>query len=917
MANLDLSVQLKAFDSVSKKFEAINRAGKKLAEGFDKNVKALAKLDGQMKNIRSYEKLKKAMDDNGRAMTAAREKARALQQQLQNSGADRTAAQMRALRTQYNQATADVGRLESRQNRYRQSLGQTRNALRDAGINTRNLSSEQARLQDHAANLNRTLTEQSQRLERLSQAQQRQQQASGQYQNMMGKRNQAIGLAMGGAAATYAGARFIGPGLQLEQNLSEVQALTRLDKNSPQYKALAEQARQLGAATAFTSADAAAGQSFLAMAGFTPESIKAAMPGMLDLALAGKIDLPATADIASNILSGMSLDPTKDMGKIGDVLSAAFTRANLNIGMLGETMKYAAPGASALGVSLEELAGMSGKLGDAGIQGSEGGTALRAIMQRLAGQPKDVADAMKELGVHATDAYGNLRPMPDILKDIHEVTQGMGNAEMMAYLSDISGLNASGAMVKLVEYAGNGELQTLIADLQGSQGELAKLSKTMGDNTMGDWKGTTSAIDGFRTAIFDANSESLRELLKNVTNIAQKMTAWAQANPELVSTMGKIFGILAIGAVVIGSIGAVLLTILGPMALLRASFSTLGGVAGIFSSIMAPLKMLWSFFGLIGQSVVSAIALIGKSLMFLVNIMKVVGAAMMANPILIAITLLAVAAFLIWQNWGPIKEFFIGLWASISAGAQALWASITATWQSIVTTVTAWAQNLWAQLTMLFSAGIQALISVIMNFTPVGLFIQAFAAVWSYLSGLSATFFTYGANMLEGLKNGIMSRAAAVVEGIRSVASQAKSAFTGLMGIRSPSRVFMGYGGFMMQGLSGGILSNADRAIKATQWVSDKIKKHAPDSFGARVIDTVQSATTRIRDRDPIRFGSYPPLVSASSSMGGAAMSQAPSNITIQINGATDPHAVAMEVKRVLADQQRNQQARNRRRLTD
>ena len=916
MANLDLSVQLKAFDSVSKKFEAINRAGKKLAEGFDKNVKALAKLDGQMKMIRSHEKLKKAMDDNGRAMTAAREKARALQQQLQNSGADRTAAQMRALRTQYNAATADIGRLENRQNRYRQSLGQTRNALRDAGINTRSLSSEQARLQDHAANLNRTLTEQSQRLQRLSQAQQQQQAATGQYQKTMGMRNQAVGLAMGGAAATYAGARFLKPGLEFEKEMSRLQALTRLDKTSAQLEALKTQAKMLGATTSFTQADAARGQAFLAMAGFTPESIKAAMPGMLDLALAGNMELPQVADIASNILTGMKLDPTK-MTKVADVLSAAFTRANLDVGMLGETMKYAAPGAAGLGVSLEEVAAMAGKLGDAGIQGAMGGTALRSIMSRLAAPPKMAAKAMEELNLKTTDANGNLRKMPDILNELNEKTKNMGNAERAGFLKAIGGEEAMNALAVLVDQAGSGGLQKLTATLSGANGEASKLAKTMQDNSMGDWTTMMSGFDALRSTIYEANSGAIREFMQNLTAIAERMTTWAKANPELVATMGKVLGVLAIGAIVIGTIGAVLLTILGPMALLKASFATLGGVAGIFGSIMGPLKLLWSFFGLIGQSVVSAVALIGKSLMFLMNIMRVVGAAMMANPILIAIALLAVAAYLIWQNWGPIKEFFIGLWASISAGAQSLWASITAIWQSIVTTVTAWAQSLWATLTALFSAGIEGLKFAIMNFTPVGLFIQAFAAVWSYFSGLSATFFSYGANILEGLKNGIMSRAAAVVEGIRNVASQAKSAFTGLLGIRSPSRVFMGYGGFMMQGLSGGIMSNADRAIKATQYVGDKIKQHAPNSFGARMIDRVQSATSSIRDRDPIRFGSYPPLVSAGRGMGGAQMSQAPSSITIQINGASDPHAVAMEVKRVLAAEQRNQQARHRRRLTD
>ncbi len=108
------------------------------------------------------------------------------------------------------------------------------------------------------------------------------------------------------------------------------------------------------------------------------------------------------------------------MSKVGDVLSTAFTRANVDIAMLGETMKYAAPGAEGLNISLEELASMAGKLGDAGIQGSEGGTALRSIMSRLASTPKPVAKALHELGIQSKDAQGNLRPLPTLLKEINQ-----------------------------------------------------------------------------------------------------------------------------------------------------------------------------------------------------------------------------------------------------------------------------------------------------------------------------------------------------------------------------------------------------------------------------------------------------------------------------------------------------------------
>lgn len=853
-SNLDLSATLKLIDDISGPLRGIESQVSRSVDAFNDARSAVKKLEATQNRISSFKDMSRELTETSGKLDTARQRMNSLRQQIES-----TDNPSQTLINRFNAASRSVDRLGRNVNDQTQTLAQLRRRLESAGVSTSDLGRHQSRLADQIAEANRRLDQQRERMNRVRRAQQ-------QSQQMGDMRNKAMGLAAGGAAATYGAAMFLGPGLELEVNLSEVQALTRLDKNSPQFKALAEQARILGATTQFTSADAASGQAFLAMAGFTPEAVRAAMPGMLDLALAGKIDLPATADIASNILSGMSLDPTKDMGKVGDVLSAAFTRANLNISMLGETMKYAAPGASGLNVSLEELAGMAGKLGDAGIQGSEGGTALRAIMSRLADSGGPAAKAMKQLGIQTLDAKGNLRPIPKLLEEIAEKTKNMGTGDKNTILSEISGANASNSMLKLVEYAGNGELQQLIKDLQGSDGELANLSKTMGDNTLGDFKAMTSAVDGFRTAIFDANSGALRDFLQGLTTGAQKMTEWAKANPELVATLGKIFGILAIGAIVIGSFGAILLTILGPMALLRASFATLGGLSGILGTLMGPLKMLWSLFGFVGQAVVSAVALIGKSLMFMLSIVKTVGAAMMANPILIAITLLAVAAYLIYRNWGPIKEFFIALWSTITA-------SVSAAWE--------WIKSI-------FSTGIQALNTFLSNFNPVSLFMSAFAAVWSYLSGLGATFYTYGANMLDGLKNGIMSKANAVVEGIKGVAGRVKGAFTGLLGIRSPSRVFTDYGDYMMQGLNNGLLAN-----------------NSPVDAMLKTSNSLRAAM----DTSEIRFDNRKPIM-ASAMMGGVTGQSQPTivnHFTINAQPGQSEQQIAQLVAQEVAKTQRGQ----------
>jgi len=829
MADLSFRAQIELIDRMTAPMRSLSSQADRLGRQFGETAQAARKLQSQQGLINSFRQQRQALADTSEAAVRSRARLQQLEQQMRD-----TVNPSASLVRQFEAAGRESQRLNTRLDSQRQHLQQLRGRLSDAGISTNNLSDHERELARNIERTNQQLAEQRRRMNEVRQLER-------QSQQMGDMRNKALGLAVGGAAATYAGARFLGPGLELEKNMSKVQAITRLDKNSPQYQELVAQAKQLGATTQFTSADAAAGQSFLAMAGFTPESVKAAMPGMLDLALAGEMDLPKTADIASNILSGMGLDSAKDMGKVGDVLSAAFTRANLNVEMLGETMKYAAPNASGLGVSLEELAGMSGKLADAGMQGSTGGTALRAIMLRLAKPPKMAADALDQLGISVADAHGNMRPMPQILTELYEKTKDLGNIESTNLLSSISGVEAASAMEKLVGYAGNGELQKLIQDLQESQGELAALSSTMSDNTMGDWAAMTSGIDAFRTAIFDANGGALREFIQSITEMVGRMTTFANAHPQLMSVLGTMFATLAIGAVVIGGLGAIMLTILGPMALLRASLITMG-----LPTTLTPLGLLAKAFGMIGGAV------------------RALTLTLMANPILALCLALAVLAFTIYKNWDTLGPMFAALWERIKA---------------------------------IFNMGIQALRSFISNFSPVSAFTAAFSTVWGYLAGLGATFRQYGANMLEGLKNGILGRAQAVINSISNIVGRIKGAFTGSKGmdIHSPSRVFDSYGGYMMQGLGRGILSNAGIPVSATKSIAGQINDYAPIS-----IDSRKSI--------------LPPRGQSSMAMMGGMSS---GNNTFHIHGATDPAAVAREVERILDARERNQMARQRSRLSD
>ncbi|EPX1768862.1 phage tail tape measure protein, partial [Escherichia coli] len=461
-------------------------------------------------------------------------------------------------------------------------------------------------------------------------------------QETVGKLKTGGALAIGAAAAGgYAAGRFLQPAIGFGKEMSRVQALTRIDKNSPQFKALREQALKLGSETQFTASDAASGQSFLAMAGFTPQAIQAALPGVLNMALAGGVELGETADIGSNILTQFNLTADQ-MDRVGDTLTAAFTRTNTDLRALGETMKYTGPVAAKLGISLEEAAAMAGMLANNGLRGSDAGTAMRASLSRLASPPKAAADALKELGVSVADARGKMRPIEDVLLDLYKATQKYGQVDQVSFFKDIAGEEAFVGLQTLVAAAGSGELQKLTRELQGARGEADRVAKVMADNLDGDLKNLDSAWEGLRIRISDLVDGPLRSVTQWLTRVLEKITSLAQAHPVLTRQLLIAGGALLAMTATVGSLSLAIGVLAGPLAKLRLGFSLLTGS-------MNAVRLLPALWGMVTGSV----SLLGGA----------IGA--LFSPVGLIVAALAGAAVLIWKYWDPIRAFFAGVFSGI------------------------------------------------------------------------------------------------------------------------------------------------------------------------------------------------------------------------------------------------------------
>lgn len=293
------------------------------------------------------------------------------------------------------------------------------------------------------------------------------------------------------------------------------------------FEALEKQAKALGSTTKFTATEAAEGMSFLAMAGFETNEIIAAMPGTLNLAAAANMDLADSADIVSNIIQGFGAD-AQNTGQFVDVLTKTFTTSNTSLQQLGAAMKFAAPVAKSLGMTVEDTAASIGVLGNAGIQGSLAGTTLRGVLLSLASPTKAAQAIMDELGIAVFDAQGNMLPMPQIIGNINRATAGMTQEQRNATLQTLVGARRlAGFNVLLAE--GETSLQAYGNELRDSVGTAAEVADKQLDNLAGDFTLFQSALSGFKIGTFELLEPALRETAQAATWLATKLGEGAQA----------------------------------------------------------------------------------------------------------------------------------------------------------------------------------------------------------------------------------------------------------------------------------------------------------------------------------------------------------------------------------------------------
>ncbi|WP_078392074.1 phage tail tape measure protein [Shouchella patagoniensis] len=362
-------------------------------------------------------------------------------------------------------------------------------------------------------------------------------------------------------------------GVDFEKSMSKVQALS--GGTAEEMEKLEGQAKSLGETTVFGASQAAEAQAFLAMAGWEVADIYDAMPGLLNLAAAGQLELGRTADITSNIMQAFGLQ-AKESAHVSDVLAEAASNSNTNIEQLGEAMEYAGPTSNVFGWSVEQTTAAIMKFGDAGIQGGKAGQAWSTSLQRLSKPTAAMSDMMEELNIKFFDAEGVMKPLPDLVGEIEQATKGMTDEQEANVITTLFGNQAFKHWAILMEEGSEGLRDQTVA-LEESTGAAEEMADTMLDNAYGSIVELTSAAEGLAITFAE-------HMIPHFVTATEKLTDLVRWFGSLEKDTQKYILAAAGIAAVLGPAAIVLSTVLRSVSYLSAGLAKAVGAFGRYTT---------------------------------------------------------------------------------------------------------------------------------------------------------------------------------------------------------------------------------------------------------------------------------------------------------------------------------------------
>ena len=531
--------------------------------------------------------------------------------------------------------------------------------------------------------------------------------------------------------------------------------------------ALREKAREMGAKTKFSASEAAEAMNYMAMAGWKTGDMLDGIEGIMNLAAASGEDLATTSDIVTDALTALGLTAA-DSGHFADILAAASSNANTNVSMMGETFKYCAPVAGALGFTVEDTAEAIGLMANAGIKSSQAGTAMRTMLTNLTGEVTFVGDAFGELTIQTTNTDGSMRSLGEILADCRVAFSQMSESEKAANAEALVGKNAMSGFLAVMN-AAPADIEKLNNAITNCDGTAEKMAETMQDNLAGQLTILKSQLEELAISIGEILMPSIRQTVSWIQGLVDWLNGLDEGTKKIIVTIALVVAAITPVLIVIGKVVGAIGTI---MTVIPQVAGAISGVVGFVSGTVIP-------------AVTAVVAAIGW--------------------VPIAIAAVIAIIILLWNKcewfrdavtavWEAIKSATVAAWNAIGTFLKNLWSGIVQTGKTVFQGLSSFFTACWKGIQNMFTTVLTAIsvfFSTIWNairttVVTVGTAIQTFlTTVWTVIRTVITTILTAIQTVFSTVWNAIKAVVTSVVSAIQSFITTAwntiKSVVTAVM----------------------------------------------------------------------------------------------------------------------------------------
>lgn len=860
--DLRLQVLLSTVDKITGPLKKVMSGGRATDKALSELNSRLGLLRRSQDELNEFGSLQTGLKKLTPALAAAQARTAQLAREINS-----TDAPSKKLVRSFERAKAEAKRLKDEFQGNSQRLQVLRDRLGAAGVSTDRLENEQNALRLKINATNQSIGRQKQQLEQLAVRQRQVQQNA--------ERMQKIGMT---AAAHGAGAFVVGQGMMpaatapmtafMEQDSAAAQLRSSLmgsdGEVAKDYAEVAALAARLGNQLPGTTADLTRMMDELAKAGVRSEAI---LGGVGEAAALLKVRIGESMSYSDSarsmaVLSVATRTAEKDMVALADTIQRS---AGLNVAPQEMVAAFSnlSPALTMMRTegleAVDTLAPLLTAAIRGGMGGAEAGIGIVSAMRRSMDMER-VAKANEALtgtgiALDFTDGKGEFGGLDNAFRQLEQL-QALTTTHRNEVLKELYGDDAQVNTIAEILSKGGADGYAEIQRAMAAQGSLQQRVGAQLDSLPAKWESATGTLQNTLAKLGEAMAPILIPLIEGFTWLLEKLQGLIDANPKIAGVLGVLALGIAGAAIAIG-------LILAPIGLLATAIghawpflAKLGPVFGTLSGWVARLGPVLS------SLAARALPMLGVALRAVIGLL-------MANPIGLVIGLLATAAYLIWDNWAFLEPYFTAAWEAIKSGAAVLWEWLKAAFQ-------------W---------------------TPLGMIVNNWGAIMAFFETLWERFKTIGANLLQGLVQGLLGGLAAVRTTIGNVADSVVGWLKEKLGIHSPSRVFAELGGFTVSGFAQGLDAARREPVEAMRRVAGAVT-----AAGAAMAVGAAGSALAIDNR-PALAGRSP----AAASGGGLSIGA----IHIHAGAGVDAQAIAKAVRDEIERLDRERGARRRSSLSD